>query len=334
MEVLKLSPRVRVIAVALGVALFAFGCALLGRGEPRFAFGHAVHVGDQALVCSSCHADAQVSDAPGMPDADTCAACHDELDAQKPAERQVASLFGDRGFVAEHALALDAEVVFSHVKHASQLACGECHAGVDANADVRELDPFTMDSCTQCHAQRKIANECSTCHTEVSRTWAPANHASDWTRAHGAVSRSLSDATSARCSLCHEESKCLQCHREEPPRSHTQQFRDRGHALLASLDRQNCAACHTSDSCDQCHREVTPKSHVGSFGGALSTHCLGCHFPLANEGCAACHKETPSHLSTPKPDDHTPVMICRQCHGFLAPLPHVDKGDDCNACHH
>jgi hypothetical protein len=26
-------------------------------------------------------------------------------------------------------------------------------------------------------------------------------------------------------------------------------------------------------------------------------------------------------------------MNCRQCHGMTAPLPHVDKGDDCNACH-
>ena len=339
MEVLKLTSRARrrvALACLALAAVTVAGCAFfrgLG-GERRFAFAHDVHVSEQALVCSSCHADAQVLEAPGMPDADTCAACHDELDAAKPAGRHVADLFGADGFAASRATKLADEVVFSHLKHASQIACDKCHAGIDENADVRELTSFSMDSCTQCHARREVASNCATCHSEVSRTWPPANHAWDWTRHHGGVAQSLSDRTSDRCSLCHEESKCFQCHREEAPRNHTLQFRDRGHALQASLDRQKCTVCHTSDSCDQCHREVTPKSHVGSFGGTLSTHCLGCHFPLANEGCAACHKSTPSHLSTPKPDDHTPVMICRQCHGFLAPLPHVDKGDDCNACHH
>ena len=47
-----------------------------------------------------------------------------------------------------------------------------------------------------------------------------------------------------------------------------------------------------------------------------------------------CHKDTRSHaLAAPKPAWHTPAMNCRQCHGVSQPLPHVDKGDNCNLCH-
>jgi hypothetical protein len=101
------------------------------------------------------------------------------------------------------------------------------------------------------------------------------------------------------------------------------------------MDRESCAVCHQRDFCDRCHASTEPMNHVGAFGGTLSTHCLGCHFPLsAEEGCGVCHKATPSHLlAAPKPPDHVPGMNCLQCHGIQQPLPHVDKGDDCNTCH-
>jgi len=329
--------RARLTCVALTLMLLcAAGCVLLdgfGPAQRRFAFAHALHGADQGLTCLGCHADAQAGDAPGLPSPDTCAVCHDELDAAAPPERAVATLFDGEDFRAAHAGRQSAEIVFSHALHAARLECNTCHRGIESNQDVLTLGAATMDDCTACHAREKVANECATCHREVTQAWKPPSHAADWERGHGLAVRSLSDASTDDCALCHTESSCLICHKEEPPRSHTHHFRQRGHAIQAALDRQNCAACHEPDSCDACHREVQPKSHTGSFSGTLSTHCLGCHFPLNSQGCATCHTALPGHMATPKPPDHTPVMNCRQCHGFLAPLPHVDKGDDCNACH-
>jgi hypothetical protein len=338
MEILSIGRRIRSrVALLLALVLWATGCMLLDHfagGERRFAFAHAAHSGDQALPCASCHADALVQDAPGMPAPEGCAVCHEELDAAKPEARRIAGLFDGDQFRAAHAQVLAGELVFSARAPRRQAGLRACHAGIEKNTDVRELEPLTMDDCTRCHASQSVASECSTCHKEIRRELAPGTHEENWKRQHGRVVRSHAQETIQRCSMCHTESSCLQCHKEEAPQSHTQYFRDRGHAMLASLDRQSCVACHTSDSCDRCHSEVRPPTHVGNWGGTLSTHCLSCHFPLTSAGCVACHKSTPDHLSTPKPDDHTPVMICRQCHGFVAPLPHVDKGDDCNACHH
>jgi hypothetical protein len=325
---------------ALGALLaLCAGCALLqrigGEGEPRFAFSHEVHVAGEEMDCVSCHENFARSDDPGMPAPDTCAACHDEIDEDQPPERQVASLFEGEVFRAAHAARLDEELVFSHRLHAADPdSCGECHRGIEHNRAIGEAIGVTMARCVECHAQRGVAGECSTCHTLIDEDWAPPSHAQLWQQRHGRAARACPSATADDCGLCHTERTCIACHLEERPASHDPFFVRRGHGLLARMDRASCATCHEPDSCDQCHRDTRPLSHTGSWGGTLSRHCLSCHVPLQAGGCAVCHHGTPSHLAAPpKPAWHTPAMNCRQCHGLSQPLPHVDNGDDCNACH-
>jgi hypothetical protein len=330
--------RSRSRRAVFALVAIAAGCAVMRAwrdGEAPLAFSHRLHVGDQALECANCHADVEVSDAPGMPAPDTCSLCHDEIDPEKPAERHVASLFSDEIFLARHAAALDDEVIFSHLRHVNAgVACADCHAGIEKSERILPEMHVPMAACTDCHERRSVVRECATCHTYVDTQWAPESHERDWTKAHGPMSRGASMDTAASCSLCHAPSTCATCHLEREPDDHDHFFRVRGHGLIARMDRDRCAACHQPDSCDRCHDETRPLSHVGPWGSPRSTHCLGCHQPLAGESCALCHQATPSHaLAAPKPPDHTPAMNCRQCHGLSAPLPHVEKGDDCNACH-
>lgn len=337
MELLNDRARRRAsIACAVAMTVLAAGCVLigeLGRGVRRYAFAHADHVSDEGLACIDCHPGAVDGEHPGMPAPEVCADCHASIDASKAPEARVDAWYDAGAYRAAHAEAQSSEILFPHARHAAAMACGTCHAGIEKDRDVARREPATMDDCTACHAKEDAPNACTTCHAELRRETAPASHAADWPRHHGLVVRSLSERTADRCELCHTEAGCLQCHKEEEPASHTLHFKERGHALMASLDRDNCAACHTTDTCDRCHREVLPRTHVGNWSSTFAGHCLGCHFPLREEGCVACHKATPGHRSTPKPPDHTPVMICRQCHGLVAALPHADKGDDCNACH-
>ncbi|MCE9593549.1 MAG: hypothetical protein K8S98_05090 [Planctomycetes bacterium] len=318
--------------------LVVAGCALIRALGPerRFAFSHARHVGEEKLDCIICHESAAVADDPGMPSPDTCQACHDELDAEKAPESQVATLFDAQQFRAAHASRIGAEPIFSHKQHVkADVACASCHDGIDDNRVVDASIAVDMARCTACHAERSLANACSTCHRELRADVAPANHAHDWIERHGRRALAHELATADSCSLCHAQASCADCHRIQAPKNHDGFFRLRGHGLFAAEDRASCAACHTPDSCAQCHEETRPLSHTGLFGGTRSQHCIACHFPLKAEGCATCHATTPSHeLAVPKPAWHTPAMNCRQCHGVSAPLPHVDKGDDCNACHH
>lgn len=334
----KTSPSTRSSAPFVALAALAASCALIDRiggGEKHFAFSHAIHVVGEKLQCVSCHESAAVSDDPGMPAIDTCQACHDEIDEGKPAERSIDSLFDGDTFRSAHASRLDDELVFSHKLHAkAKGSCGACHIDIDSNTAIDEAIGVPMARCVDCHAERKVANECATCHLEIREDWAPASHALDWTRGHGRCVRNGSLATADNCELCHTESTCIACHMDEPPQSHTMFFRTRGHGLNARMDRQSCATCHEPDSCESCHADALPMSHTGLWGSVRNTHCLSCHLPVQGEGCVTCHKATPSHaLGAPKPDWHTPAMNCRQCHGISADLPHVDNGSDCNACH-
>jgi hypothetical protein len=350
-----LTPTRAVGLIALLAFLAAAGCMLAGRGDARakFAFSHEKHVVEQHLECINCHADAGRLDKPGLPSPDACSVCHDEVDAQKPPEKSIATLFDGETYRASHAASLAGEIVFSHKRHAAAIQCSACHRGIESNERIVPSMHLAMSDCTSCHAERHVAqpavsagaaaggasSQCAVCHREVRADVAPPTHEHNWKRMHGQCVRSRSDATVDRCSLCHSDSTCVQCHREEAPENHNAFWHLRGHGLAAMADRQNCAACHEADSCARCHAESPPRNHVGMWGAPHDTHCLSCHFPLRQQGCVACHAGTPSHLSAaPKPNDpvHVRGLNCRQCHapGLTAPLPHVDNGDDCNACHH
>ena len=316
----------------------AGGCALLQSlgliDEPR-AFSHERHLAE-GLGCTDCHAAYEGDDQPQAVPQALCATCHEGLDEGRPPEEQVASLFPVGTYAPLHAPASAPDLIFSHSRHMELgTECTQCHVGVDFSESTADGLLPSMGDCQDCHAALNVPAECSTCHTLSRTDREPATHGEEWRLRHGLVARAGSEATADDCAMCHTQSSCDDCHSEERPRSHTGLFRLRTHGILAATDRDSCVACHRNDSCESCHEETEPLGHTGAFSGTLSTHCLGCHFPLSSEaGCVACHKGTPSHdLATPQPADHVPGMNCLQCHGNGAPLPHVDKGDNCNFCH-
>jgi len=343
MALLKLRPERRVgSALAFGAMVAALaGCVLFdGSGSVRrsYAFSHRAHI-EQELACTDCHLAAESADEPGMPGLGACRLCHAELDAEKPAERKVESLFDGKQFRAMARGAVGPEIVFPHLKHVEAgLDCAACHVDVETNEDTLELPPARMDNCTTCHDARGVVDDCATCHPTILAETMPATHGGNWTRVHGGVCRAGSEATIDRCDLCHKEQDCAACHMTMLPENHTNQWRRVGHGLTAQMDRDTCATCHKPDTCISCHAESEPRSHTGNFGSPRNTHCLGCHEPLKNEGCSACHSGTPSHaLAQPKPPGHTAAMNCRQCHmpgGTQPPMPHADNGSNCNSCHH
>jgi hypothetical protein len=311
------------------------------RGVPEEpGFPHRVHVVDEALDCGDCHLGAEDSEEPGIPPLMACLLCHEDTDADKPLERQAASFFDEEGFVASGWTTLSDEVRFSHLDHVTEygLDCLQCHVGIDENEHLGPDDRIDMDACSSCHADVGVSSDCGTCHTEIDREWAPSSHMTQWQRTHGGVFLSDLGGTAQDCNLCHDDASCSTCHQITPPENHDEYFRLRGHWIHAQMDRDSCQVCHTTaDFCVRCHEESAPLSHTGAFGSPMSMHCVGCHFPLQGETCFTCHKSATSHLAlaAPKPADppHLSGMSCRQCHGVGQPLPHPDKGDDCNLCH-
>ncbi len=335
-----LNPDRRGLPTALVVTSAAAlaGCFLVeivAPREERLEFSHRLHVQEQGLDCSDCHGGVEDSDEPGMPVLAQCALCHEDLDADKPPEKQVASLFAGGQYAAARVSALSSEVIFSHLAHVgTSYGCSACHGALEESDRIGPEVAVPMDECGACHREAGAPEECATCHREIRADRPPRSHDQEWMAIHGSIVRGGSDDAVDRCDLCHKESSCTICHQIEPPRDHTNYWRRRGHSLSAAFDRDRCAACHEPDSCNRCHEQALPITHVGTWGGTLSTHCFSCHFPLRAEGCFTCHKDADSHSrAPPKPPDHFPGMDCRQCHGLTAPLPHADNGSDCNICH-
>ncbi len=321
-------------------ALAGGGCALLKAlgletGSEALTFPHAKHGEAQDLECATCHSKAAEAAEAGMPTRKKCMTCHESIDEEKPPERKIDALFlEDKGLWANVTDVGD-EVVFSHKTHAEgKVACADCHQGIEQSTKVTSELRVTMERCVGCHAGKKAGTDCAACHKEIREDAPPPSHRMAWKKLHGLVSADGDLGGEKRCTLCHTETSCSQCHQSEPPASHTAQWRQIGHGVAAETDRRQCSVCHEASTCDRCHQETAPRTHTGSWGAPVDRHCTSCHFPLASESCGLCHEGTPSHsLATPKPAWHNAGMNCRQCHGVTQPLPHVDDGSDCNMCH-
>ena len=313
----------------------ASGCLVLdhiGWSWGGLAFSHATHVLGEELECIDCHMDYEESDQPGMPVEDDCLLCHDPEDPELPPV-PMDRFYAEGEILAARVGALPDEVVFSHQAHVTdEEGCLDCHAAVAGGERIQSWMAMDMDGCVDCHDEAGLADDCASCHAEIRLDASPWTHDGIWGKHHGLSVRDRSDLTVDRCDLCHEESTCDSCHQENPPESHNSFWRRRAHGLTASMDRQSCAACHRQDYCDRCHREALPMTHRGPWGGSRNTHCYGCHLTEADQSCFLCHDGTPSHaMAPPQPPGHDPASDCRSCHVILT---HVDKGDDCNLCHH
>ncbi|MBX3464218.1 MAG: hypothetical protein KF830_13685 [Planctomycetes bacterium] len=325
--------------LALAAWLAVAAClSLPGSRRTEPSFPHRVHVIDNELTCTFCHPGAVGGERPGMPPPELCAACHDRFDADKPPERRVAAFYDERSRYRTLAdSSVPADVQFSHRRHTldAKLDCTACHGDVARREEVPLAPLVQKAACMDCHARHGKANACGECHAEIDERWQPASHHRNWIRGHGDLVRAGSERSADRCDLCHQDAQgCLGCHQQMPPDGHNNNFRLRTHGLQASMDRSRCFVCHTQDSCQQCHQQAAPRSHRGGFGSPQNRHCTGCHLPLADTGCATCHRAAPAHeTARPLPPDHVPSMNCRLCHGNGQPLPHPDGGHVCTACH-
>lgn len=318
------------------------GCATWRQvGGPVFRFNHEKML-HQSLECTDCHTEVLKGAKAGMPVLETCLDCHEDIDKRQPPERQVTSLFDKNVYKATNATAIPAEVIFSHKNHTvdQKIACADCHIGIKDSTSITKEVRVDMKACITCHAKvdkpGMAADDCATCHQTIRKEVKPETHQQNWSRFHGQKAKDGDQEGQNQCSLCHTQESCTTCHKTQAPTNHTNLWRERGHGVTASMNRESCTTCHQSDTCNTCHQSTAPRNHSGQWGGPTDKHCQNCHVPVSRESCALCHQNgTPSHAkATPTPANMIGTN-CRACHGTApnAKLPHIDNGDDCNSCH-
>jgi len=116
-------------------------------------FSHKLHAGDMNIDCAYCHNEAHTSRHAGIPAASTCMNCHTVARADKP-EIILLKQYFDEGKpipwkrihrVPEYAY-------FNHSVHVNKgIDCASCHGPVEQMDIVKQVHPFTMGACLDCH---------------------------------------------------------------------------------------------------------------------------------------------------------------------------------------
>lgn len=243
-------------------------------------FSHQYHLQEVQAECSTCHIAAPTS----MKSSDNllgtmeqCAGCHDVKDETKCMTCHV-----DK----EHLVKFEnpkREMIFPHASHvdAQKMKCETCHDGLEKVTFATRANMPSMETCNTCHDDRKVSNQCETCHTNFA-TLLPEEHGqSNFRRNHKNLVRL--GALDVSCQTCHTERTCQQCHQG----AGLKQF---GQKDLISEPRPIRT---TKDSPDemvlQKIHDLNYKFTHGIDAKARLNDCLSCH--NTQEFCAACHNE-------------------------------------------
>ena len=253
-------------------------------------FPHEVHVVEEELACTFCHAEAEQSTSPRdnltPASEEPCLECHEE---------------GETGYARPPAEILIHR--FSHRKHMKkeERSCSVCHGD-----PARPVLP-AMDLCMACHREENVRLSCTGCH-ERKDLRLRAAHPENWDLQHG-VSARLEEQ---RCLMCHgitggegnPATPCVECHERDdfrfaihPPDYAWLHTRD------VAFHLARCETCHQGfEDCRSCHRRKAdlPLDHMspswkeedhGTGARINPERCVVCH-GKGEITCARCHRGT------------------------------------------
>lgn len=206
-------------------------------------------------VCESCHGD-WIGDEETPGKISDCARCHKDLDPAGTSTRAAPMVIPPPN------------IKFAHKDHViSTIACTACHDQVPKKTLATRDDFPTMDRCIQCHQERAVSTECTTCHLESPtgklvtsfpqgklmpvRYHGFAAHTGDFLRDHAVPAQ----RDPAFCQTCHSQSECLECHDgvNRDTRFHPGDWMA-VHGTRSRIDDFRCQSCHRLQSfCFDCH---------------------------------------------------------------------------------
>ena len=140
----------------------------LPKAEQPILFPHKTHIA-QGLKCTEyCHESVVKGPAAGLPGVRTCMICHDSIATESPIVQRVAD-YDNRGIEIPwqrvYGFTKSAHVRFNHAPHVrAAVECSTCHGQVAEQTVAERVVDHTMGFCLNCHAEKKVSNDCLTCH--------------------------------------------------------------------------------------------------------------------------------------------------------------------------
>ncbi|MBI4420905.1 MAG: cytochrome c3 family protein [Gemmatimonadetes bacterium] len=133
------------------------------------AFNHVKHTRDLGLGCEFCHQNVGAGTRAGLPNAETCAACHQVAQGTSAEAVRVTTLLTQGNPLRFNKLfRLADHVYFAHRRHVeiAKLDCTECHGGIAATErpPTHPLVRIKMNFCISCHQAKQQSVDCVACH--------------------------------------------------------------------------------------------------------------------------------------------------------------------------
>ncbi|MBI5473897.1 MAG: cytochrome c3 family protein [Ignavibacteriae bacterium] len=278
------------VIVALGAVIAVNRAPLQADGVPAdddalrsrsLTFSHKKHIAEAGITdCATCHTTAKTSKLASdqlSTGHDACMTCHEE---QISNENRCGYCHNNPADIQAIAAA-KRDFIFSHEKHTALegVECATCHQGLEQVEHATPANVPSMATCNTCHNDRKVSNQCETCHESFAGLL-PADHErSNFIRTHSYATRIGGLQTD--CQTCHTETFCQQCHFQpelkrfgardlttEPSHKTTTQDNQKQmllqgvhelnyrfmHGIDAKSNQADCQSCHTVQTfCAECH---------------------------------------------------------------------------------
>ena len=156
-----------VLCFLVGAVVFSATNRNHAASQP-IAFNHSKHLAN-GMACTDCHTGVETQARATLPALDTCMNCHATALTASAEERKVRDLAAAGKELAWVRLTkVPAHVFFSHRRHVvlAKIGCAVCHGPMEkATAPpARPFREFTMDTCLQCHENKRGGTECNDCH--------------------------------------------------------------------------------------------------------------------------------------------------------------------------
>jgi hypothetical protein len=154
---------------ACAILLSAYSGASSDQGyapQQPINFPHPRHVQTLGMNCLYCHFAANKSPDPGLPAVGTCMGCHAIVHADSAEIKKLANYYSKNQPVPWVRIHKVPEYVhFPHMRHVNAgVTCQTCHGEVQEMGRVYQASSLNMGWCVNCHVERKVRYDCSSCH--------------------------------------------------------------------------------------------------------------------------------------------------------------------------
>jgi len=124
---------------------------------------------NKGLKCTAyCHASVTKGPVAGLPSVETCMICHSAIATDRPLIQKITALEAqhlDLSWQRVYGYSAQAHVRFNHAPHIrAKVECSTCHGDIAHQTVAQRNVDLNMGFCVNCHRDRKVSNDCLTCH--------------------------------------------------------------------------------------------------------------------------------------------------------------------------